>query len=197
MTQKERMCAGQLYRVDESLAQEQRRTRMLLHQFNNEPDPDARQPLLRQLLGAMGAGSYIEPPLHCDYGSNLFVGERFYANFSLIALDQCPIRIGDDVMLGPRVSLLSAAHPLDAAVRAQLLEYGRPITIGSHVWVGGDVTILGGVTIGDNTVIGAGSVVTRDLPANVVAAGNPCRVLRPLTDADRSYWQQEAAQWQP
>lgn len=197
MTQKERMLSGQLYRVDAALAQEMRQTRLLLHRFNNEPDPDARQPLLRQLLGAVGEGSFIEPPLHCDYGSNLFVGARFYANFSLIVLDQCPIRIGDDVMLGPRVSLLSAAHPLDPTVRAQLLEYGRPITIGNHVWVGGDVTILGGVTIGDNAVIGAGSVVTRDIPANVIAAGNPCRVLRPLTPEERERERQEAAQWQP
>ena len=110
-------------------------------------------------------------------------------------LDQCDVRFGDNVMLGPRVSLFSAGHPLDADIRNTGLEYGRPITVGSNVWMGGCVTVNGGVTIGDNVIIGSGSVVTHDIPSNVIAAGNPCRVLRPLTDADRAHWQQEAARW--
>lgn len=197
MTQKEQMIAGQPYRVDEALSQEQRRTRKLLHQLNQETDPAARQIILEQLLGSMGENCYIEPPLYCDYGSNLHVGARFYANFACVVLDQCPIRIGDDVLLGPRVSLFSAGHPLDPEVRATGLEYGRPITIGDRVWVGGDVTILGGVTIGENTVIGAGSVVTGDIPANVIAVGNPCRVLRTIGPEDRERWRAWAAGWQP
>ena len=135
------------------------------------------------------------PPFRCDYGSHIYLGENFYANYELIVLDQCDVRFGDNVMLGPRVSLFSAGHPLDADIRNAGLEYGKPITVGSNVWMGGCVTVNGGVTIGDNVVIGSGSVVTHDIPSNVIAAGNPCRVLRPLTDADRAHWQQEAARW--
>ena len=177
MTQKERMLAGQLYLVDEELAAEMRRTAGVLRQFNSEPEPEARAALLRGLLGGTGRTFRIEPPFRCDYGSHIYLGENFYANYELIVLDQCDVRFGDNVMLGPRVSLFSACHPLDADIRNTGLEYGKPITIG------------------DNVVIGSGSVVTHDIPSNVIAAGNPCRVLRPLTDADRAHWQQEAARW--
>lgn len=195
MTQKERMLAGQLYLVDEELAAENRRTAGVLRQFNSEPEPEARAALLRGLLGGTGRTFRIEPPFRCDYGSHIYLGENFYANYELIVLDQCDVRFGDNVMLGPRVSLFSAGHPLDADIRNAGLEYGKPITVGSNVWMGGCVTVNGGVTIGDNVVIGSGSVVTHDIPSNVIAAGNPCRVLRPLTDADRAHWQQEAARW--
>lgn len=191
------MRSGAIYRVDETLAAEQRRTRQLLHRFNHELESSAREPLLRELLGSAGAQCYIEPPFFCDYGSNIHVGQNFYANFDCIVLDQCPVVIGDHVMLGPRVSLLSAAHPIDPEVRATGLEYGRPITIGNNVWLGGSVTVLGGVTIGDNAVIGAGAVVTRDIPANCIAVGNPCRVLRQIDDADRDHWRQQAEAWLP
>ena len=195
MTQKERMLAGQLYLVDEELAAEMRHTVGVLRQFNSEPEPEARAALLRGLLGGTGRTFRIEPPFRCDYGRHIYLGENFYANYELIVLDQCDVRFGDNVMLGPRVSLFSAGHPLDADIRNAGLEYGKPITVGSNVWMGGCVTVNGGVTIGDNVVIGSGSVVTRDIPSNVIAAGNPCRVLRPLTDADRAHWQQEAARW--
>lgn len=197
MTQKERMLSGQAYRVDAALAQEMRQTRELLRLFNSETDPASREPLLRRLLGSAGEGSYIEPPFRCDYGSNIHVGKRFYANFECIILDQCPIVIGDDVMLGPRVSLLSAAHPIDAETRANLLEYGRPITIGSSVWLGGGVTVLSGVTIGERAVIGAGSVVTKDIPSDCIAVGNPCRVLRYITEDEREHWRQWGREWTP
>ena len=165
--------------------------------LQNEPltGQEARAALLRGLLGGTGRTFRIEPPFRCDYGSHIYLGENFYANYELIVLDQCDVRFGDNVMLGPRVSLFSAGHPLDADIRNTGLEYGRPITVGSNVWMGGCVTVNGGVTIGDNVVIGSGSVVTHDIPSNVIAAGNPCRVLRPLTDADRAHWQQEAARW--
>ncbi len=195
MTQKERMLAGQLYLVDEELAAEMRHTVGVLRQFNSEPEPEVRAALLRGLLGGTGRSFKIEPPFRCDYGSHIYLGENFYANYELIVLDQCDVRFGDNVMLGPRVSLFSACHPLDADIRNTGLEYGKPITVGSNVWMGGCVTVNGGVTIGDNVVIGSGSVVTHDIPSNVIAAGNPCRVLRPLTDADRAHWQQEAARW--
>lgn len=147
-------------------------------------EPEARAALLRGLLGGTGRTFRIEPPFRCDYGSHIYLGENFYANYELIVLDQCDVRFGDNVMLGPRVSLFSAGHPLDADIRNAGLEYGKPITVGSNVWMGGCVTVNGGVTIGDNVVIGSGSVVTHDIPSNVIAAGNPCRVLRPLTDTD-------------
>lgn len=160
MTQKERMLAGQLYLVDEELAAENRRTAGVLRQFNSEPEPEARAALLRGLLGGTGRTFRIEPPFRCDYGSHIYLGENFYANYELIVLDQCDVRFGDNVMLGPRVSLFSAGHPLDADIRNAGLEYGKPITVGSNVWMGGCVTVNGGVTIGDNVVIGSGSVVT-------------------------------------
>ena len=160
MTQKERMLAGQLYLVDEELAAEMRHTVGVLRQFNSEPEPEVRAALLRGLLGGTGRSFKIEPPFRCDYGSHIYLGENFYANYELIVLDQCDVRFGDNVMLGPRVSLFSAGHPLDADIRNAGLEYGKPITVGSNVWMGGCVTVNGGVTIGDNVVIGEPCVRT-------------------------------------
>ncbi len=197
MTQKDRMLAGKLYRVDGELAAHMRRTRALLQQYNQSLDAAQRQELLRELLGGIGENTHIEPPFRCDYGANIYVGRNFYANFDCIILDQCPIQIGDNVFFGPRVSLYSAGHPIDAMVRNSCLEFGKPITVGSDVWVGGDTVILGGVTIGSNVVIGAGSVVTKDIPPDCIAVGNPCRVLRRITDEDRAYWRAAAEEWTP
>ena len=137
---------------------------------------------------------WIEPPFRCDYGFHIFLGSGFYANYDCIILDVCPVTIGERVLLGPRVGIYTAAHPLDAAVRATGAEYGAPVTIGDDVWVGGNAVICPGVTIGTGSVIGAGSVVTRDIPPGVVAAGNPCRVLRPIGPADREKWERAALQ---
>ncbi len=197
MTQKDRMLAGKLYRVDETLAAELRRARELLQQFNQSTDAAQRRDVLDRLLGGTGENLYIEPPFRCDYGANIYVGNNFYANFECIILDQCPIRIGDNVLFGPRVSLYSAGHPIDAQIRNSYLEFGKPITIGSDVWVGGDTVILGGVTVGSNVVIGAGSVVTKDIPSGCIAVGNPCRVLRRITEEDRAYWLAAAKEWTP
>ncbi len=128
----------------------------------------------------MGEGSEIRPPLYCDYGYNLRVGERTFVNFGLVALDVAPITIGDDVQIGPNVQLLTPTHPLEAEPRRAKWESARPIAIGDNVWLGGGVIVLPGVSIGENTVVGAGAVVTRDLPADVVAVGNPARVVRQL-----------------
>ena len=185
MKQKERMLAGQLYLVDEELAAEMRHTAGVLRQFNSEPEPEVRAALLRGLLGGTGRTFRIEPPFRCDYGSHIYLGENFYANYELIVLDQCDVRFGDNVMLGPRVSLFSAGHPLDADIRNTGLEYGKPITVGSNVWMGGCVTVNGGVTIGENCVIAAGAVVNRDIPPNCIAAGVPARVIRKLDEQDR------------
>ena len=196
MTNEERMKSGELYIASKGdLPAKQRRARLLMEKYNRTSITDltGRQELLQQLFGAVGEHVYIEPRLAVDYGENIRVGDRFYANYDPIMLDVAPITIGADVMFGPRVSLLTPGHPLDAEVRVAGYEYAKSITIGDRVWIGGEVTVLGGVTIGDNTVVGAGAVVTKDLPANVVAVGNPARVLRPLGPEDAATWQAQRA----
>ncbi len=178
---RERMLAGDLYRgADPELEAEMREAMVLTKAFNDSDprDPEARQALLRQLLGSIGAEVEIRPPLHVDYGRHLHVGDRTFINFGLMALDVAEIRIGQDVLMGPNVQLLTPTHPIDPGPRRAKWESARPITIGDNVWIGGMAVICPGVTIGDNSVIGAGAVVTRDIPADVVAVGNPARVIR-------------------
>ena len=180
---KERMLAGDLYRADDpELDADALRARRLEARFNDAaPDDDAeRRAALVELLGALGPGTQIRPPFRCDYGSNLRIGARCFANFGLIALDVAPITIGDDVQIGPNVMLLTPTHPTDPELRRAGWEAAEPITIADNVWLGGGVIVLPGVSIGANTVVGAGAVVSRDLPANVVAVGNPARVVRRL-----------------
>lgn len=200
MTEKERMRSGALYCVQDAvLTREYLRAHRLTRQINQtteEQEPE-RLALLMELLGAFGPGSYIEPPFRCDYGSNIRIGECFYANYDCIILDVCPVTIGDHVLFGPRVCVYTAAHPLDAATRRKGLEYGKPVSIGSDVWIGGNTVINPGVIIGDDVVVGSGSVVTRDLPSGVLAAGNPCRVLRPITPEDRAHWRALAEEYRP
>lgn len=186
-TEREKMLRGELYDAsDPQLVQERRRARRLLKQFNESaPDEQARrQALLAELLGVVGEGVTIEPPFHCDYGSHIQLGQGVFLNFNCIILDCNVVRIGDRTQLGPAVQIYAATHPLAAAERIKGPELGYPITIGRNVWIGGGAIIGPGVTIGDNTTIGAGSVVVKDIPANVFAAGNPCRVIRELTAAD-------------
>lgn len=196
MTEKERMLAGKLYRAsDPELVADHQRKWRLIRAINNEPDTEKLPGLFQELLGQLGEGSWLEPPFHCDYGSHIYIGKHFYANCDCIFLDVCDITIGDDVFLAPRVCIFTATHPIDAGVRNSELEYAKPVRIGSSVWIGGSTVINPGVTIGDNVVIGSGSVVTKDIPSGVIAAGNPCRVLRPITDADRQYWQAQAEEY--
>jgi len=191
MTNKEKMLAGDLYIVDDELRRELLTARRITRQYNatTEYDSDIRKRLLSELLGGMGESIYIEPPFRCDYGSNITIGENFYANYDCIILDVNKVTIGCNVKFGPRVCIYTAGHPIDAAVRRTLLEFGKPVTIGDDVWVGGNVVINPNVNIGNNVVIGSGSVVTKDIPDNVIAVGNPCRVLRAITDDDRRYWE--------
>jgi maltose O-acetyltransferase len=171
------MLAGELYdALDPELVAARRRARELLARCNADPDPE----LLRELLSEVGADTVVEPPLHCDYGDNLAVGERFYANAGCVFLDCAKISIGDRVLLGPSVHVYAASHPVDADTRSRGLEFARPVAIGDDAWIGGAAVVLPGVTIGDRAVVGAGSVVTKDVPAGAVAAGNPCRPLREL-----------------
>lgn len=191
-TNKENMLAGKLYMAGgEELAKDSRRSRMLTRLFNNttEEQIEYRTQLLKELFESTGESLYIEPPFRCDYGSNITVGNNFYANFDCIILDVAKVTIGDNVFFAPRVGVYTAGHPIDAGVRNTLLEFGKPVTIGNNVWVGGNVVINPGVTIGNNVVIGSGAVVTKDIPDNVIAAGNPCRVLREITEEDKQYWE--------
>ncbi len=180
-TEREKMLAGELYfGSDAELTKLRLHARQITRAYNStiESENDVRRALLNRLLGKMSAIIEIEPPFRCDYGCNIYVGQNFYANFGVVMLDGAEIRIGDDALLGPNVQLYTATHPLDPNVRLTQAEFSLPITIGNNVWIGGGAIVLAGVTIGDNAVIGAGSVVTKNVPANVVAAGNPCRVLR-------------------
>ena len=186
-TEREKMLAGELYdALDPELVAARARARDLCQALNatREADADARRDVLRALFGRGGDTVWMQPPFHCDYGSNIELGERVFFNFGCIVLDVCRVRIGDYTLFGPAVQIYTPLHPLDAALRRRE-EYGKPIDIGADVWVGGGAIILPGVSIGDRAVVGAGSVVTRDVPADVFAAGNPCRVIRPLDAGDR------------
>src|SRR3954466_5149723 len=178
------MLAGELYdALDSDLVRDRDRARDLCQALNatRESEREVRRQILLQLFGRGGDTVWMQPPFHCDYGTNIELGERVFFNFNCVVLDVCPVRIGDYTLLGPGVQILTPMHPMNAEQRRRE-EYGKPIDIGSDVWVGGGAIILAGVTIGSRAVIGAGSVVTRDVPEGVFAAGNPCRVVRPLTE---------------
>ena len=181
ISQKERMMGGELYDpLDPQLAAERRRARLVFKALNDTSDDqqDERARLIKELIPAAGAGVWIEPPFYCDYGSNITLGDKVFFNFNCVVLDVMPVRIGSGVLFGPAVQIYAATHPLSAAERRTGLEAGRPVEIGDDVWVGGGAIICPGVRIGARSVIGAGSVVTRDVPEGVFAAGNPCRVIR-------------------
>jgi len=185
-SEREKMLAGDLYLPgDPELVRERERARDLLERLNTsrEPDQEFRRELLKQLLGRGGDSVWLQPPFYCDYGSNILLGERVFFNFNGVVLDVCEVRVGDFTLFGPAVQIYTATHPLDAALRREK-ELGKPVEIGSDVWVGGGAIICPGVTIGSRTVIGAGSVVTKNLPDGVLAAGNPCRVIRELTESE-------------
>ena len=181
--QRERMLRGDMYfSADEALVKERHRARRLCRAYNasTEEQGEERTRLLKELLGGTGEALTIEPDFTCDYGTYITVGENFYANFGLVVLDTCPVRIGNNCMFGPRVSLFTAGHPLDPEVRNSGWEFGAPITIGDNVWIGGGSILNPGVTLGNNVVVGSGSVVTKSFGDNVVIAGNPARVIRTL-----------------
>lgn len=179
-TQRDRMLAGDPYRADDpELVAEHGRAVRLTEEYNATlADDPGRRRILGELLGSFGSDSVVRTPFRCDYGSNLHIGARTFVNFGLIALDAAAITIGDDVQLGPNVQLLTPTHPVDPDDRRDRWEAAEPIVIGDNVWLGGGVIVLPGVTIGADTVIGAGAVVTSDLPAGVVAVGNPARIVR-------------------
>nr|WP_307991556.1 sugar O-acetyltransferase [uncultured Niameybacter sp.] len=191
MSTKERMQNQQVYFCDDSsLAAEQIQCLEILYDYNHtRPSEGAkRESILKQLLAEVGENCYIEPPFHTNWGRYTHLGKNVYANFNLTLVDDTHIYIGDYVMIGPNVTIATAGHPIDPDLRKRVAQFNIPVRIGNNVWIGAGAVILPGITIGDNSVIGAGSIVTKDIPANVVAVGNPCRVLREINERDKEYY---------
>ncbi|MEY8355479.1 sugar O-acetyltransferase [Lachnospiraceae bacterium 54-53] len=191
MNQKERMLARLPYKAWlDGLGEERLENRKKIYEYNllAPGDPNRMNELLQKILGKADENTFIEPPFHCDYGTNIFVGQHFYANFNCTILDVGKVVIGDNVMFAPDVSIYTAGHPIHPQSRNSGYEYGICVTIGNNVWIGGNVIINPGVTIGNDAVIGAGSVVTGDIPEGVIAFGNPCKVFRRITEDDRKYY---------
>jgi len=193
-TEKEKMLSGKPYKAfNDELITERQRAKELIFDFNNlRPSRIGKRNLIiRQLFGQTGETFFIEPRFRCDYGYNISIGANFYSNYNLTILDCAKVSIGINVFIAPNVSLFAAGHPIHFEPRNQEFEYAIPISIGNNVWIGGNVVINPGVTIGDNSVIGAGSVVTKDIPPNVIAFGNPCKIWRHITDEDKKYYFKE------
>lgn len=191
MNQKERMLAGLPYKAWlDGLGEERAACKQKIYDFNHlSPKFSESIPeMLKKILGKTGENIWIEAPFHCDYGWNIEVGENFFANYNLTILDVGKVTIGKNVQIAPNVSIYTAGHPIHPDTRNTGYEYGIPITIGDNVWIGGNVVILPGVTIGNNVVIGAGSVVTKDIADNNIVIGNPCKVVREITEEDRVYY---------
>ena len=186
MTEKEKQQAGELYNAnDRELFNERIKAKKLCAEYNAVEcnDFQKRERILDRLVALRGENTVIEPNFFCDYGYNIVIGDNFYANHNLVILDCADIEFGNNVFIGPNCGFYAAEHPIEANLRNQGLEYAKPIKVGSNVWIGGGVTVIGGVTIGDNVVIGAGSVVTKDIPSNCVAVGNPCAPTKTLEPA--------------
>ncbi len=192
MTEKEKMQSGMLYLPDgEEIMTEQLGCLNKQYDFNmtRPTELDKREAMLKEMFAEIGENCYIEPPLHSNWGGrHTHFGRNVYANFNLTLVDDAHIYVGDYTMLGPNVVLATAGHPILPELREKAYQFNMPVRIGRNCWLGAGVIVLPGVTIGDNTVIGAGSVVTKDIPANVVAVGNPCRVLREISEHDREYY---------
>jgi maltose O-acetyltransferase len=184
-SEREKMLSGELYDpLDSELVAARNRARQLCQALNatSETEQHQRRRILEELLPVGGDSVWMQPPFYCDYGSNILLGQRVFFNFNCVVLDVCPVTIGDYTLFGPAVQIYTATHPMNAELRRRQ-EFAKPIAIGSDVWVGGAAVICPGVSIGSDSVIGAGSVVTRDIPAGVFAAGNPCRVIREISES--------------
>lgn len=183
------------YICDKAMFEEQKVTRRLIQNFNNadRSDFDTLAKMAKEFLGKSGENLFINPPFFCDYGKHIEVGDNFFANYNCTIIDVAKVKIGNNVMLAPNVAIYTAGHPIHPESRNSLYEYGIGVTIGNNVWIGGNVVITPGINIGDNVVIDAGSVVTHDIPDNVVAVGNPCRVMRHITDEDKKFYYKDKA----
>ncbi len=189
MNQIRRRDLGLLYISDDAVMEQQKPARQLTQRLNaiDRSDFDGIKAIVKQLFGK-SENAFVNPPFYCDYGFNIEVGDNFFANYNCTILDVAKVKIGKNCLLAPNVAIYTAGHAVDPELRAAMYEYGMPVTIGDNVWIGGSSVICPGVTIGDNSVIGAGSVVTKDIPSDVVAAGNPCRVIRAITERDKTYY---------
>ncbi|MBR1391883.1 MAG: sugar O-acetyltransferase [Lachnospiraceae bacterium] len=189
MTNKERRDRELLYISDDEVFEEQKRARRLTQELNTVDRSDFERigQLVKELLGK-SEGAFINPPFYCDYGTHIEVGKNFFANYNCTILDVSKVKFGDNCLLAPNVAIYTAGHPVHPDIRNTGYEYGIEVTIGDNVWIGGNTVICPGVHIGSNSVIGAGSVVTKDIPDRVIAAGNPCRVIREITDEDQNYY---------
>lgn len=195
-----RMAEGLIYdAADEKIMSVQAKYMELLYDYNatRPSESEKREELLRKMFGKIGDGCYIEPPFRANWaGKNVFMGEKVYANFNLTIVDDAPVYIGDLTMIGPNVTIATANHPIAPELREKQYQYNKEVHIGRNVWIGANAVIVPGITIGDNSVIGAGSVVVKDIPANVVAVGNPCKVLREIGEHDREYfYKKEKIDW--
>lgn len=191
MNQKERMLANLPYKAwMDGLSEERLENKKRIFKYNNMDPGDVagKDKLIKEILGKTGKEINVEAPFHCDYGYNIEVGENFFANYNLVIFDVGKVKIGDNAQIAPNVAIYTAGHPIHPDSRNTGYEYGIDITIGDNVWIGGNTCIMPGVTIGNNVVIGGGSVVTKDLPDNVIAVGNPCRIVREITEDDRDYY---------
>lgn len=192
MDMKKRLHTGELYLPnDDSIMEQQLKNLDKLYDFNQTRPSELpkREAMLKEMFAEIGEGCYIEPPFHANHGgAHCHFGNNIYANFNLTMVDDTHIYVGDCTMFGPNVTVATAGHPIEPGLRSQGYQYNAPVHIGRNCWIGAGALIMPGVTIGDNTVVGAGSVVTKDLPANVVAVGNPCRILRPVSDRDREFY---------
>ncbi len=192
MSMKDRMHTGELYLPgDDEIMREQLRRLERLYDFNHTrpSEMDKREALMKEMFFEIGEGCYIEPPFHANHaGAHVHFGKNIYANFNLTIVDDTHVYVGDFTMFGPNVTIATAGHPILPELREKVYQYNMPVHIGRNCWIGAGALIMPGVTIGDNTVIGAGSVVTKDIPANVVAVGSPCRVLREISEHDREYY---------
>jgi maltose O-acetyltransferase len=186
-SEKEKMLAGELYNpLDKQLSDERLKARLLIKELNDsrEDQSEERIRILKALIPSAGTDLWLQPPFYCDYGSNIKIGDKVFFNFNCVVLDVAPVTIGSRTLFGPNVQIYTATHPLNHTERASGLEYAKPISIGEDVWIGGSAVICPGVSVGDRSVIGAGSVVTKDIPADVFAAGNPCKVIRSLLQTE-------------
>lgn len=190
MDNKTRRDVGFPYIADESVQAEMMENGRRIQEYNqmDVTDMAGKSELLHRILGKVGENICVLQPFHCDYGTHISVGDNFFANYNCVILDVAHVEIGNNVFLAPNVAIYTAGHPIHPEARNSMYEYGIPVTIGNNVWIGGNSVILPSVTIGDNVVIGAGSVVTKDIPANVIAAGNPCKVIRKITEEDKRYY---------
>jgi len=194
MNERQKMLSGKLYQAGvPELVKERETCQILIERYNSTSSLNVkdRAAIIKSLFNRIGANFTICKPFYCDYGSNIVIGDNFYANFDCIILDVARVIIGNNVLFGPRVCVFTAGHPVDKCIRNQGYEFGKEVHIGNDVWIGGNSIINPGVTIGDNVIIGSGSVVTKNIPSNSIAVGNPCKVLREINEKDFEYWSNE------